>query len=133
LHRIIAILLLLATFSIHCAAKDKSPYSNEFTACIEKSGGVTVSMRDCNAAEYKKQDDRLNRSYKKLKESLPKTQNQELLEAQRIWLKFRDTNCDLYAKIYEGTMALIVVDDCYLKAVTERATELENIIDYLRL
>jgi uncharacterized protein YecT (DUF1311 family) len=133
LHRIIAVLLLLATVSIHCEAKDKSPYSKEFTTCIEKSGGVTVSMRDCSAAEYKKQDDRLNRNYKKLKESLSEAQKQQLLEAQRIWLKFRDTNCDLYAKIYEGTMALIVIDDCYLTAVTERATELENIIDYLRL
>ena len=52
----------------------------------------------------------------------------QLLEAQRAWLKFRDLNCASHAGMQGGTMSAAVSDDCHLSSTAARARELESAI-----
>ena len=92
---------------------------------MDKSGGVTVDMRDCMAKEIKKQDDRLNKSYRATGSSLSPARKKALQEAQRAWLKFRDLNCAFYNDPDGGTVAQVATDDCFMSATARRATEIE--------
>ena len=74
------------------AAADKD-MSKEYSTCIDKSNGVTSEMLDCISAEHERQDARLNENYKRLISKLSPKRKEQLLEAQRAWVKFRDANC----------------------------------------
>jgi len=50
-----------------------------------------------------------------------------LLEAQRAWIKFRDTNCNFYYDPDGGSAAHLAGSDCMLNATADRATELKNL------
>ena len=52
------------------AAADDVGLSKQFSACMDKSGGVTVDMLDCIGAETKRQDARLNKAYKEVMHQL---------------------------------------------------------------
>jgi uncharacterized protein YecT (DUF1311 family) len=102
-------------------------FSKEFDACMDKAGGVTPAMIDCMSAELKRQDGLLNENYRKLMASLSAKRKQVLQEAQRAWLKFRDTNCDFYYDPDGGTAARVDANECLLNATTDRAKELAQL------
>jgi uncharacterized protein YecT (DUF1311 family) len=49
----------------------------------------------------------------------------ELLEAQRAWIRFRDTNCRFYDDPAAGTSARVSANECVLNATADRAKELK--------
>ena len=108
------------------AHAEESNLSQEFSICMDKSQGVTVSMIDCIDAETKKQDTRLNKAYKEVMGQLPAKRKKQLQEAQRLWMSYRDANCSFYADPDGGTMATVTANDCYLTATAARAKELEG-------
>lgn len=122
LNRILTAILILLVSAIACGQDNYSP---RFNSCMDKSGGVTVAMIDCIAAETKAQDVRLNENYKALQATLTPTRKTELLEAQRAWIKFRDLNCKFYFNPDGGTMATVMGNDCFLKTTADRASELK--------
>jgi uncharacterized protein YecT (DUF1311 family) len=71
--------------------------TQEYSTCLEKSNGVTIEMINCILAETIRQDARLNENYKRLISKLTTERKNALIEAQRNWIKFRDTNCGFYA------------------------------------
>ena len=73
-----------------------SELSQTYSACMDKSKGVTSEMLDCISAEFTRQDARLNENYKRLMSKLSGKRKEGLLEAQRAWIKIRDTNCNFY-------------------------------------
>lgn len=95
-----------------------------YKACLDKSGGVTVAMRDCADAEYKYQDDRLNSVYRALRAKLDKGGAARLLDEQRGWIAKKDKQCEVDKD--GGTAALIVSDDCSVEITAKRAVELES-------
>jgi uncharacterized protein YecT (DUF1311 family) len=99
--------------------------SKQFSNCMDKSGGVTLTMIECIVSENKLQDARLNKAYKGLLADLTPTRKSQLLEAQRAWIKFRDTNCSFYDDPEGGSMARVSAHDCVMRATTVRARELE--------
>ena len=121
--------LLLAALSIACVPVAASAVelgsSKQFSTCMDKSGGVTSGMIECITTEHKLQDARLNKAYKALSADLQPVRKTQLLEAQRAWIKFRDTNCSFYADPDGGSMARVNANDCVMRATTERARELE--------
>jgi uncharacterized protein YecT (DUF1311 family) len=121
--------LLLAALSIACVPVAASAVelgsSKQFSTCMDKSGGVTSGMIECITTEHKLQDARLNKAYKALSADLQPARKTQLLEAQRAWIKFRDTNCSFYADPDGGSMARVNANDCVMRATTERARELE--------
>jgi len=101
--------------------------SRQYSNCMDRSGGVTVNMLDCIAAETDRQDTRLNNAYKRTMASLNATRKKQLQEVQRIWIRYRDANCDFYADPNGGTIATVNSNSCYMEATAERTTELENL------
>ena len=108
------------------AAAD-SELPQTYSACMDKSKGVTSEMLDCISAEFTRQDARLNENYKRLMSKLSATRKEGLLEAQRAWIKFRDTNCNFYYDPDGGSAAHLAGSDCMLNATADRATELKNL------
>lgn len=117
--------LLTATVPIVSYAQ-QSQSSRQFAVCMDKSDGVTMKIVDCITAEYRVQDARLNRAYKNLASDLTPTRRAQLVEAQRAWIKFRDTNCNFYDDPDGGSMARVDANDCMMRSTEERATELER-------
>ena len=94
---------------------------------MEKSGGVTAAMHECISAEHKLQDQHLNRAYKALMAETSPARKKQLQAAQRLWLQFRDANCNFYADPDGGTLAGIAAADCMLQMTAQRAQELKNL------
>ena len=94
--------------------------SPAFRQCIGSSGGVTVTMRDCAAAEYARIDLRLNANDRRIMRRLPQAGQQRLRASQRLWLSNRWHHCDNDPQLEGGTMDLIIRDSCTLTELTRR-------------
>lgn len=105
----------------------EEPYTPAFSECMTRSGGVTVDMLNCIAAEHEVQDQRLNANYKALSESLSPERRKELVAVQRLWLQYRDANCRFHADPDGGSAAGLVANDCLLGMTAERAQALANL------
>jgi uncharacterized protein YecT (DUF1311 family) len=117
----------LATVTLPLAAHaQEAQLTKQFSACMDKADGVTQHMVECIDAEIKRQDARLNKAYKALVADLNPERKKQLLQAQRAWLKFRDTNCAFYYDPEGGTIARVQAVDCLMTMTANRATELEN-------
>src|SRR5262245_8683146 len=110
------------------AATDDDNMSKEYLDCMDKSGGVTVSMLECNGDESDRQDAQLNENYKKLMSKQSRGQKKALVEAQRAWLKFRKTNCDFYYDPNGGSAARLGGSGCWLTMTATRARELKDLL-----
>jgi uncharacterized protein YecT (DUF1311 family) len=101
--------LLLMAFLVFASAQtfgqEKDLLSAEYSKCIEQSGGTDPGMLDCMGAEAERQDKRLNDEYKKLMNELKPERKRQLQEAQRLWIKYIEANCDFYLDPDGGTAA----------------------------
>jgi uncharacterized protein YecT (DUF1311 family) len=84
------------------ASGTTSLLSKSYSDCMDKSEGVTVNMLDCSADELRRHDTLFNESYRKLMASAAPPQREELKEAQRAWIKYRDTSCSLMRTVEGG-------------------------------
>ena len=109
-----------------CTAADRE-MSSEYTACFDKSNGVTAEMINCILAETARQDAQLNDNYKKLMAKLSPLRKQALVEAERAWIQFRDANCRFYDDPDGGTIARVSANECILNATADRAKELQQL------
>ncbi|MDD1017240.1 lysozyme inhibitor LprI family protein [Pseudomonas rubra] len=121
----LAIGLLLCCSSIAQAQDDYSP---DYTACM-KTAESTLAMNNCNGAEIKHQDSRLNSAYKKAMAGLEGPQQAQLREAQRAWIKYRDANCKLYYSLTGGTIDQLNGAGCLLSSTKARADELQALLE----
>lgn len=99
-------------------------YSPSFKSCVEASQGATDALSTCYSAETKAQDVRLNSNYKKAMKVLANQQKQKLQDTQRLWIKFRDSDCGMYYSLTGGTMDLLNGADCELSTTKKRADDL---------
>jgi uncharacterized protein YecT (DUF1311 family) len=95
--------------------------------CMNDSGGITVNMRDCSAAEYDRVDVRLNANYRQAMARLSAARQQQLRASQRRWLQVRWQRCDNDPEIDGGTLGLIVRDGCVLNELTRRTLWLAQV------
>ena len=107
------------------ASANETGLSKQFSACMDKSGGATPAMLDCIGSETKRQDVRLNKAYKEVMGQLSPARKNQLREAQRAWLKYRDANCSFYSDPDGGTLATVNANDCLMSATAARAKEIE--------
>ena len=81
-------------------------------------------MNLCSRRDYEKADTELNKVYKQLMLELAGYENDhrpKFQEAQSLWLKYRDANCDSEASIYEGgTIRPTVYYSCLASVTRER-------------
>ena len=99
-------------------------YSRQFSACMDTSGGVTSNMVDCYNEELTRQDARLNEAYKMTMSAFSAESKTRLRDAQRLWIKFRDADCEIYYTLSGGTMDMLNGADCVLSMTKKRADDL---------
>ena len=96
-----------------------------------QSAVTTVDMVACITEEFKREDQRLNENYQQLRSQLSSARREQLLTAQRAWIKYKDANCDFYADPEGGTLARVNANSCVLSETTHRADELEALMQPL--
>jgi len=117
--------LLFSQLSPACAGGVK--LSLAFDKCITKAGAVDPAVLECIGNEHEIQDRRLNSSYKALMAKLDTPRKKQLQEAQRLWLKYVEANCDFYYDPNGGTSARMMSAQCSVDARAQRASELEDL------
>ena len=104
--------------------------SKEYSDCMDKAvNGPWRDMLQCDGEELDRQDARLNDAYKKLMSELSPDRKKALLKAQRVWIKFREANCDYWADpgaAFEGSAN---TNGCLLRMTVARVKELEGILE----
>ena len=119
---VVAMFILISTNSVFA---NEERLSKTYSNCMDKSGGVTVNMLNCNSAETSIQDVKLNKAYKELMKELSPERKKELRNVQRLWIKYRDANCNYYADPNGGTFANVMKSQCFMDSTAERASELQ--------
>ena len=127
-HTPLLLMAFLAIGSAQAFGQERDLLSAEYSKCIEKSGGTDPGMLDCMGAEAERQDKRLNDVYRKLMNELKPERKKELQEAQRLWIKYTQENCNFYLDPDGGTAARLAASECPVLAKAARAKELENFI-----
>lgn len=89
-------------------------------------------MNVCSYRDYLRADIELNRTWdavtKKISKDTPVFQT--LLDGQRAWLTYRDKQCDVWAKWYEGgTIAALIINTCLTDITKFRAKELSQLLE----
>lgn len=121
-------LLALVLFSpLSLASAGGAKLSPAFDKCITKAGAVDPAVLECIGNEHEVQDRRLNSSYKALMAKLDAPRKKQLQEAQRLWLKYVEANCDFYYDPDGGSSARMMSAQCSVDARAQRAGELENL------
>lgn len=120
-------LSLTALASSNLYAQEASLLSPKFSACMDKTEGTTNDMLNCVGEETKYQDSLLNKNYKTVIAQLSLDRQKQLKEAQRLWVKYRDANCNFYVDPEGGTMAVLNSASCFMETTAQRAKELANL------
>jgi uncharacterized protein YecT (DUF1311 family) len=102
-----------------------------------KNPMTQFDMNFCSRRAYEKADAELNRVYKKLMLELAGFTNDlrpKFQEAQSLWLKYRDANCDSEASIYEGgTIRPTVYYSCLASVTRERTRGIKAFLAEMKL
>lgn len=80
---------------------------------------------------YEKADKELNLVYNKLKKKLGTKDQANLINSQKDWLKFRDSNCKFkcYPEGEGGVIANKMHTDCLTQATISRTKELKSLMN----
>jgi uncharacterized protein YecT (DUF1311 family) len=114
---VIPILITLAPSAAWSQAKDSQSIDCD---------GSTYEMVECLKAKTAASDKRLNKAYQDaLKNAVSPQQAEKLRAAQRIWVQYRDANCQYY-DAGEGTIARVEAGECMRSMTEARAKELES-------
>jgi len=100
--------------------------------CLSKDNS-TAGQRNCINSARNSWDKELNKSYLSLSQKLTKTGKNELVEAQRNWILFRDSEFKLIDKYYfdtkKGTLFYVIAENKKLEIVKERALQIEEYVE----
>ncbi len=122
------ILLPLVLFGfVHTTTVYATDNSPEYDACMDTAYS-TVDMLACTDAEVKKHDKLLNANYRKLMSNLNPDRQATLRKAQRLWIKYRQANCDFYYDPEGGTIQSLHSSGCVLTMTADRAKELGSLL-----
>jgi uncharacterized protein YecT (DUF1311 family) len=89
--------------------------------------GSTYEMVECLKAKTAQWDTRLNKAYRQaLAHAATSAQADKLRAAQRLWLQYRQANCEYY-DAGEGTIARLEAGECMRSMTEARAKELEGV------
>jgi uncharacterized protein YecT (DUF1311 family) len=82
-------------------------------------------LMECAERKFKEATAELKRARATLYEDLEPRSRVKLSAAERLWLRYRKSNCDTEASIYEGgTIQPLIQLQCMARVTLERAAEL---------
>lgn len=94
-----------------------------------KNATTTVDMNQCVASEQKQMEATLNLTYQRVLRAQPPRVKAKLIAAQRMWLKFREADCDaMFEKYAGGTMRNAAVLGCMQRRAGQRIKELDDYV-----
>lgn len=131
MRKIIACLALLLVWGAAPVvwAQEDDLFSAEYYACLERpESQTTAGMVECMGAERARQDVKLNAAYQKLMQTLPDERKEILREAQRAWIKFRDSYAEFLYGYTGGSIDRLNTAGWYMRSTAEQARELENLL-----
>ncbi len=137
-HPLIIASILGILISIPCAAessvKDNSPQIINLNKClneIEKRDGSYLEMGECYSKAFISLESELLKAWKASQASLIEHKNlqNQLLEEQRLWIKWKDKACMLYDDrgAFGRLGGIFLLGDCKLKILVARIAELKII------
>jgi uncharacterized protein YecT (DUF1311 family) len=91
-------------------------------APCQKTSGVTIALDNCFARAHRASDDQLNQVYKQIRQVLTPDQQQQLVEAQRLWVQLRDATCRAESDLYKGGDAASPAYSACLEEETRQRT-----------
>jgi uncharacterized protein YecT (DUF1311 family) len=97
-----------------------------YDACLKETHGRVADQGDCADAEFKYQDERLNKAYKALTSGLSGTAKQAAVDAQRAWLAFFAKDCSARAARFGSDSAPATESICRMESTAIRAQQLED-------
>jgi uncharacterized protein YecT (DUF1311 family) len=95
--------------------------------------GVTVDLVNCFAKARDAADAQLNAVYKSVQGKLDAAEVQQLAAAQRLWIQYRDANCDAERDLYGGGTATGPAYLACLEAMTRARTKQLRVTYAVRL
>lgn len=103
-----------------------------FSACqANPENQTSLGMRICASRETELWDEKLNAAYQSAMDAQPEPVQDQLRATQRLWIEFRDHDCEVPMVIYEGgTLGPVAATQCLLQATALRALQME---DYARV
>ncbi|MDO9710627.1 lysozyme inhibitor LprI family protein [Paracraurococcus lichenis] len=135
MHRLLPALVGPMLLAAAAAAQPAAPpgwESRDYTACLDRAGGVTPAMIQCSGEETARWDRRLNAAYGTIQQDRRWSAGTKSLlrEAQRAWIAYRDAACRAEGELEAegGTLARIVAADCVARLTAGRAGELEQLL-----
>jgi uncharacterized protein YecT (DUF1311 family) len=100
-----------------------------FTFLIFNSDLAAQTQTEMNQtahADFEKADAELNKVYKQLIMVLNKEEKQLLIQAQKDWIKFRDSHCGFEAEEFEGgSMQPLIYSGCLTERTNNRIEDLK--------
>ncbi len=95
--------------------------------------GSGAEETGCFDSAFKASDEALNRLYARVQSVVQGEDLAKLKTAERLWLQYRDANCDAEYGLYRGGSAAPMVKLACLEAVTRHRTEELNVMYGWRL
>lgn len=89
---------------------------------------TTMAMVDCNTQETRQQDARLNSAYTSAMSALGGNRRKQLQAVQRLWIKYRDANCNFMGSATGASIDQVNGSACRLDMTRTRAQALENLL-----
>jgi uncharacterized protein YecT (DUF1311 family) len=88
-----------------------------------KNALTQPEINACAREYFRKADGELNKVYKRISAKLSSDDRTNLIEAQRAWLKYRDTHCWAERELYHGGSLAPTVEATCLEDITVARTK----------
>jgi uncharacterized protein YecT (DUF1311 family) len=115
-------LIAVTSICLLASVADAGDQGNPDQSC----DGNTYEMVECLKAKAAQWDKRMTIAYQQALKGTATLQHDQLRNAQRLWIQYRDANC-LYYGMGEGSIALIDAEECVRSMTEARARELEGL------
>lgn len=117
-----------------CGQTTAHPIDKALAAAAERSGGVTVDLRDAQSAAYAAWDKELNRIYAQALKAAGPTRRDALRGAQRAWLAFDTAQGHWDAMLHadQGTSAALNIAGAALERRRARVCDLSRDLQSLK-
>lgn len=120
---------ILFLFLINVFSMAQNKIDADLEKCLSQRNS-TAGQVSCVSSARDSWDKELNKSYISLSQKLTKNGKKELVEAQRSWILFRDSEFKLIDKYYfdvkKGTLFYVIAENKKLEIVKERALQLKE-------
>lgn len=94
-----------------------------------RNAATQAEINQCVHQDFQQKDEELNRIYQQYYTKLDAIRKEQLKQAQRVWINFRDLSCQYEADYYQGGgLAPMVYSSCLKDKTKERINDLKNYI-----